>query len=132
MATDSQIEELLQVFVNTMANYSMDDLEEIIESLLDNSEKKGALQNIEELKKNIHLYYLHIIEMCIRYKSKEINLYQRLKDLTQKIDDKENFYAEDKVSLVKDYLELKDLTEILGLALGKDETILKSIGLHFD
>ena len=132
MATDSQIEELLQVFVNTMANYSMDDLEEIIENLLDNSEKKDALQNIEELKKNIHLYYLHIIEMCIRYKSKEINLYQRFKDLTQKIDDKENFYAEDKVSLQKDYLELKDLTEILGLALGKDETISKSIGLHFD
>tara|TARA_B100000212_G_C26965495_1_gene360295 strand:+ start:106 stop:504 length:399 start_codon:yes stop_codon:yes gene_type:complete len=132
MATDSQIEELLQVFVNTMANYSMDDLEEIIENLLDNSEKKDALQNIEELKKNIHLYYLHIIEMCIRYKSKEINLYQRFKDLTQKIDDKENFYAEDKVSLQKDYLELKDLTEILGLALGKDETISKSIGLHLD
>ena len=132
MATDSQIEELLQVFVNTMANYSMDDLEEIIESLLDNSEKKDNLQNIEELKKNIHLYYLHIIEMCIRYKSKEINLYQRFKDLTQKIDDKENFYAEDKVSLQKDYLELKDLTEILGLALGKDETISKSIGLHLD
>lgn len=132
MATDSQIEELLQVFVNTMANYSMDDLEEIIESLLDNSEKKDNLQNIEELKKNIHLYYLHIIEMCIRYKSKEINLYQRFKDLTQKIDDKENFYAEDKVSLQKDYLELKDLTEILGLALGKDDSISKSIGLHFD
>ena len=132
MATDSQIEELLQVFVNTMANYSMDDLEEIIESLLDNSEKKDNLQNIEELKKNIHLYYLHIIEMCIRYKSKEINLYQRFKDLTQKIDDKENFYAEDKVLLQKDYLELKDLTEILGLALGKDDSISKSIGLHFD
>ena len=132
MASDSQIEELLQVFVNTMANYSMDDLEEIIESLLDNSEKKDALQNIEELKKNIHLYYLHIIEMCIKYKSKEINLYQRFKDLTQKIDDKENFYAEDKDSLQKDYLELKELTEILGLALGKDETISKSIGLHLD
>ena len=70
--------------------------------------------------------------MCIKYKSKEINLYQRFKDLTQKIDDKENFYAEDKDSLQKDYLELKELTEILGLALGKDETISKSIGLHLD
>ena len=132
MASDSQIEELLQVFVNTMANFSIDNLEEIIENLLDNNENKDDLQNIEELKKNIHLYYLHIIEMCIKYKSKEINLYQRFKDLTQKIDDKENFYAEDKDSLQKDYLELKELTEILGLALGKDDTISKSIGLHFD
>ena len=130
MANDSQIEELLQVFVNTMANYSMDDLEEIIEILLDNNENKDALQNIEELKKNVHLYYLHIIEMCIRYKSKDINLYQRFKDLTQKMNDKENFYAEDKISLQKDYSELKDLTEILGLALGKDDTISKSIGLN--
>ena len=132
MASDSQIEELLQVFVNTMANFSIDNLEEIIENLLDNNENKDDLQNIEELKKNIHLYYLHIIEMCIKYKSKEINLYQRFKDLTQKINDKENFYAEDKISLQKDYSELKDLTEILGLALGKDDTISKSIGLHFD
>ena len=132
MASDSQIEELLQVFVNTMANFSIDNLEGIIENLLDNNENKDDLQNIEELKKNIHLYYLNLIEMCIKYKSKDINLYQRFKDLTQKINDKENFYAEDKISLQKDYSELKDLTEILGLALGKDDTISKSIGLHFD
>ena len=136
MATEWQIRELLENYVDTMATYSVSDLDELIENTISNYESKDDLHNIEEIKIGMHLYLSRINRVCIKYKSKNIDLYQRFKDLTEKIGDKEKFYNEDnnrdKLSLINDYEELKDLTELIGLAVGSEDSVSRIIDMRLE
>jgi len=135
MASDEKIEELLQALIKTISNWSYEDIGKTIEVVLSSREDLSSIvstsEELEELKNNMRLYYLRMIEMCKKYNSKDINLYLRFKELSEKMNNYNKYYFEDEIAYQRDAIEMKELIQLVQLALGEENGVSKAIDWHF-
>lgn len=130
MASDKKIEELLQAFVNSMSKMTFSELMDLTRKTINALEETQTINNRNEIINIFSLYLADLILLCEKYKSKDINLYQRFTELTNKMNDYKKYYANDLTLRTKEYEELKELLEIINLALGKEDMVSRAIELH--
>ena len=131
MATDENIEELLQAFVSSMSKMTFSELMELSKKTITDYEETQTINNRNELINIFNVYLSDLILLCEKYNSKDINLYQRFTELTNKMGNYEKYYANDLTLRTKETEELKELLEILNLALGREDMISRAIELHY-
>lgn len=131
MATDENIEELLQAFVSSMSKMTFSELMELSKKTITDYEETQTINNRNELINIFNVYLSDLILLCEKYNSKDINLYQRFNELTNKIKNYEKYYANDLTLRTKETEELKELLEILNLALGREDMVSRAIELHY-
>ena len=131
MATDENIEELLQAFVSSMSKMSFSELMDLSKKTITDYEETQTINNRNELINIFNVYLSDLILLCEKYNSKDINLYQRFNELTNKIKNYEKYYANDLTLRTKETEELKELLEILNLALGREDMVSRAIELHY-
>jgi uncharacterized protein VirK/YbjX len=131
MATDENIEELLQAFVSSMSKMTFSELRELSKKSITAYEETQTINNRNELINIFNVYLSDLILLCEKYNSKDINLYQRFNELTNKIKNYEKYYANDLTLRTKETEELKELLEILNLALGREDMVSRAIKLHY-
>ena len=140
MATDEQIEKEIQTFIKKFTDESSStELDETIEKIISTYEEKNKkvltvfqesneFHNKKELKDFLRANLEYTIQLCEKYKTKDINLYQRYRELTRKIIDNDKYYAEDLTLFQKEAEEFKELMHIVN----KTRMILNTISIAFD